>query len=111
MAPKDRKRVMLRFAEKIREHATELALLETLDMGKPIGDSISIEAPATANCIQYYAEAIDKVYDEVAPTDAKGVAMILRETLGVVGTVVSWNFPMIMDAWKLGPVQIGSAHI
>src|SRR3546814_2496099 len=72
-------------------------------MGKPIGDSTSIDAPATANCIQYYAEAIDKVYDEVAPTAANVVAMILREPLGVVGAVVPWNFPMIMAAWKLGP--------
>src|SRR3546814_14649642 len=103
MAPKDRKRVMLRFAEKIREHATELALLETLDMGKPIGDSTSIDAPATANCIQYYAQALDKVYDDVAPTAANVVAMILRAPLsGVVG-VGPYNFPTIRSAWALGP--------
>lgn len=103
MAPRDRKKVMLAFADAIRAHGTELALLETLDMGKPIADSSSIDVPATAGCIQYYAEAIDKVYDEVAPTASNVVAMILREPLGVVGAVVPWNFPMIMAAWKLGP--------
>ncbi len=103
MAPRERKRVLLRFADLIAEHATELALLETLDMGKPIADSTSIDVPATVNCIRYYAEAIDKVYDEVAPTSQDVVALILREPVGVVGAVVPWNFPMLMAAWKLGP--------
>ncbi len=103
LAPAQRKRKMLKFAELIEQHTTELALLETLDMGKPIGDSTRIDVPATVNVIRWYAEAIDKVYDEVAPTAQNVVAMIRREPVGVVAAIVPWNFPMIMAAWKIGP--------
>jgi 4-guanidinobutyraldehyde dehydrogenase / NAD-dependent aldehyde dehydrogenase len=102
-APAERKRVLLRLAELMREHRDELALLETVDMGKPIHDSRSVDVPAAANCIAYYAESLDKVYDEVAPTAPDDVVMVVREPLGVVGAVVPWNFPMLMAAWKLGP--------
>src|ERR1700754_4789809 len=68
MAPSDRKKVMQRFADLIDKHNTELALLETLDMGKPIRDSHKIDIPLSAQCIRWYAEAIDKLYDEIAPT-------------------------------------------
>lgn len=101
--PSKRKKVLQRWADLIEEHATELALLETLDMGKPIGDSARIDIPAVANCIRWYGEAIDKIYDEVAPTGDNAVAMMLREPLGVVGAVVPWNFPLLMAAWKMGP--------
>ncbi|GAB5388398.1 MAG: aldehyde dehydrogenase [Alphaproteobacteria bacterium] len=102
-APAARKKVLLRWADLIDANAVELAITETLDMGKPISDSMNIDVRATANCIRWYAEAIDKIYDEVAPTHPDVVAMILREPLGVVAAVVPWNFPMIMAAWKLGP--------
>ncbi|MEO7775175.1 MAG: aldehyde dehydrogenase family protein, partial [Steroidobacteraceae bacterium] len=59
--------------------------------------------PATAHCIQWYAEAIDKIYDEVAPTGPDALALITREAMGVIGVIVPWNFPLIMAAWKLGP--------
>jgi acyl-CoA reductase-like NAD-dependent aldehyde dehydrogenase len=103
-APRHRKKVLLRFAELLRAHAQELALTETLDMGKPIADSIAVDVPSTVNCIQWYGEAVDKVYDEVAPTAHDVLALVTREPLGVVGAIVPWNFPMIMAAWKLGPV-------
>jgi gamma-glutamyl-gamma-aminobutyraldehyde dehydrogenase/4-guanidinobutyraldehyde dehydrogenase/NAD-dependent aldehyde dehydrogenase len=103
MAPAQRKKRLLRFAELISKAAGELALLETLNMGKPIRDSSSIDIPAAANCLAWNAEAIDKLYDEVAPTDPNVVAMIRREPLGVVGAVVPWNFPLLMACWKLGP--------
>ncbi|HEY9536490.1 MAG TPA: aldehyde dehydrogenase [Kiloniellaceae bacterium] len=106
LAPAGRKKVMLRWAELIEQHTTELALLETLDMGKPIGDSSRIDIPAVANCIRWYAEAVDKVYDEVAPTGDDAVAMLVREPLGVVGAVVPWNFPLLMAAWKMGPALV-----
>ena len=82
LAPAKRKKVLLRFAATILEHAEELALLETLDMGKPIADSLKIDIPGAARCIQWYAEAIDKVYDEVAPTAREALALITREPLG-----------------------------
>jgi 4-guanidinobutyraldehyde dehydrogenase/NAD-dependent aldehyde dehydrogenase len=101
--PRERKRVLLRFAELVLQHAEELALLETLDMGKPISDSLAVDIPATARCIGWYAEAIDKLYDEVAPTGPDALATITREPVGVVGAIVPWNFPLIMAAWKIGP--------
>ncbi|MFQ5774989.1 MAG: aldehyde dehydrogenase [Kiloniellaceae bacterium] len=103
LAPGERKRILLAFADLIEKHATELALLETLDMGKPIRDSAAIDIPAVAKCIRWYAEAADKVYDEIAPTPADAVALITREPVGVVGAVVPWNFPLMMAAWKIGP--------
>ncbi len=103
MAPAKRKRILLKFADLIRKHATELALLETLDMGKPIRDASSIDIPASAACIRWYAEAVDKVYDEIAPTAADALALITREPVGVVAAVVPWNFPLMMAAWKIGP--------
>jgi acyl-CoA reductase-like NAD-dependent aldehyde dehydrogenase len=101
--PAHRKRVLRRFAEKIFESREELALLETLDVGKPITDSLRIDIPGAARCIEWYAEAIDKIYDEVAPTGPDVLATITREPLGVVGAIVPWNFPLLMAAWKLGP--------
>lgn len=101
--PAARKKVLQRFAEGILSHRDELALLETLDMGKPIQFSRSVDVPAAARTIAWYAEAIDKVYDEIAPTGRNALALITREAMGVVGVIVPWNYPMIMAAWKLGP--------
>jgi gamma-glutamyl-gamma-aminobutyraldehyde dehydrogenase/4-guanidinobutyraldehyde dehydrogenase/NAD-dependent aldehyde dehydrogenase len=102
--PAARKRVLLRFAELIEAAGDELALLETLDVGKPIRDSLAVDVPSTARCVRWYGEAIDKIYDQVAPTGADSLALVTREPMGVVGAIVPWNFPMIMAAWKLGPV-------
>src|SRR3569623_544273 len=79
LAPGKRKKVLQRFADVIDKHREELALLETLDMGKPIRDSLSVDIPGSANCIRWYAEAIDKVYDEEATTGSNKLAMISRE--------------------------------
>ena len=102
-APAARKRVLQRFAEGILAARDELALLETLDMGKPIQYALAVDVPATARCIAWYAEALDKVYGEVAPTAPSALALITREPVGVVGAIVPWNYPMIMAAWKIGP--------
>ncbi len=102
-SPAQRKAVLTRFAELIEHHTAELALLETLNMGKPISDAVHIDVPATARAIRWYGEAIDKVYDEIAPTSADNLALIRREPVGVVAAVVPWNFPMIMAAWKIAP--------
>jgi acyl-CoA reductase-like NAD-dependent aldehyde dehydrogenase len=102
--PASRKKVLQKFAELILANHEELALLETLDTGKPIRDSLNVDIPATARCIQWYAEAVDKIYDEVAPTGHDALALITREPLGVVGAIVPWNFPLIMAAWKIGPI-------
>lgn len=103
ITPGERKEVLLKLAALIRENMPELALLDTLDMGKTITDSSTIDAPGSAHFFQWHAEAIDKLYDEVAPTGGRDVAMIRRMPLGVVGAVVPWNFPLDMATWKLAP--------
>ncbi|GGF43055.1 aldehyde dehydrogenase [Aliidongia dinghuensis] len=104
MAPRERKKRLLAFGDLMERHIEELALLETLDMGKPIRDSLAVDLPLSIQCIRWYAEAIDKVYDEIAPTAASAISLIRREPLGVVAAVVPWNFPLLMAAWKLGPI-------
>ena len=103
LSPKQRKLIMQRFAELMRLNLVELALLESLDMGKPIGDAMGYDAPAAANCIAWNAEAIDKIYDQVAPVEESALALVTREPLGVVAAIVPWNFPLVMACWKLGP--------
>ncbi|HZV65196.1 MAG TPA: aldehyde dehydrogenase [Telluria sp.] len=101
--PAARKRTLIKFADLILAHKDELALLETLDMGKPIKYSLSVDVPSAANCIRWYGEAIDKVYDQIAPTADDSLALITREPVGVVGAIVPWNYPLIMAAWKIAP--------
>ncbi|HEY4460324.1 MAG TPA: aldehyde dehydrogenase [Pseudonocardiaceae bacterium] len=103
LAPKQRKAVLLRFAELIREHAAELALLDSLDMGKPITEALRVDVAKTAETIQWYAEAIDKTYEQIAPTPGDALALITHEPLGVIGAVIPWNYPLMITAWKLGP--------
>jgi gamma-glutamyl-gamma-aminobutyraldehyde dehydrogenase len=109
--PVKKKKVLLRFAEFIREHGDELALLETLDVGKPIANSLAVDVPSCANCIQYYAEFADKLTDEIAPVGANDVAMVRKEPLGVVGAIVPWNYPLIIAAWKLGPALVAGNSV
>lgn len=103
MAPAARKRVMVKFADQLLAHADELALMETLDMGKPIKYARSVDVNSAANCLRWYGEAVDKIYDEIAPTASTALALIQREPMGVVGVIVPWNYPMIMAAWKIAP--------
>ena len=103
MAPAKRKRVMIAFADQLLIHADELALMETLDMGKPIKYSRAVDVNSAANCLRWYGEAVDKIYDQIAPTASTALALITREPVGVVGVIVPWNYPMIMAAWKIAP--------
>ncbi|TGG90296.1 aldehyde dehydrogenase [Natronospirillum operosum] len=102
-SPAQRKKVLQRFADLLEQNAEELALTDTLNMGKPISDALGIDARATPNCFRWTAEAIDKVYDEIAPTGDDELGLVTREPVGVVGAIVPWNFPMIMASWKLAP--------
>jgi acyl-CoA reductase-like NAD-dependent aldehyde dehydrogenase len=103
MAPSERKMVLVRWAELIEKHSDELALLECLDVGKPISDTLNVDAPAAARTIRWSGEAIDKVYDEIPPTPADTLALVQRLPLGVVAAIVPWNFPLSTTAWKLAP--------
>ena len=101
-SPAERKAVLLKLAELIRANREELALLESLDVGKPIRDTLSVDVPSAAKTIQWYAETIDKVYGEVGPTGPDALSLVTREPIGVVAAIVPWNYPLIITAWKLG---------
>lgn len=102
-APAQRKKVLLRLAELITTHADELALLDSLDAGKLITDTTQFDIPGSAAILQWYAEAIDKTYGEIAPTANTELALVTREPLGVIGAVVPWNYPLEMAIWKVAP--------
>jgi len=103
MAPRERKAVLLKLAELMMVHRDELALLDSLNMGKPVMDAWNIDVPGAAGVFSWYAEALDKIYDQVAPTAPNALATITRAPLGVIGAVVPWNFPLDMAVWKLAP--------
>ena len=103
MAPKERKKVMLRLAALVEKHRDELALIDTLSMGMPIAISTGYCIQWTINALEWYGEAIDKLYDEIAPTDKSVLALITKEPIGVVGAVLPWNWPMGLLGWKVPP--------
>jgi 4-(gamma-glutamylamino)butanal dehydrogenase len=101
--PGARKRILVRWADLIEADGAQIGLIETLDAGKPITDTVGLDVPETAGCIRWHAEATDKLYGQVAPAPEGVVATITREPCGVVGAVIPWNYPAQMAAWKLGP--------
>jgi acyl-CoA reductase-like NAD-dependent aldehyde dehydrogenase len=110
-SPRDRGQVLVRLAELIKANTEELQLLETLDVGKPIRYSGRVDVNQAAHTYAWYGEAADKLYDEIAPTGADALGLITREPLGVVGAVTPWNFPMMMNSWKLAPALMAGNSI
>ncbi len=107
MAPRDRKKILLRFADLIEANMEELALLEVLDCGKPISDALAVDLPDSIETLRWHAELADKLH-ETTPQSAPGiVSMIVREPIGVVGAVIPWNFPIFMAVWKIAPALAG----
>lgn len=104
LPPRGRRAALQRLARSIEEHQEELALLESVDMGKPYRDALAVDLRVTVQTLDFYAESVDKRYDEVAPTGPDAFATITREPLGVVGAVVPWNFPLMMAMWKIAPI-------
>ena len=104
LAPRARMDVLLRFADLVQEHRNELALLETLDMGKPISDVLNTDIPEVLKTIRYFAECIDKIEGALTHTAPGTLHMILHEPLGVVGAITPWNYPMLMAVWKIAPI-------
>ncbi len=102
-SPVHRKKTLQKFALLIEKHAEELALLESIDMGKPVANALSIDVSASVRCLSWTAEAVDKVYGEIAPTPNHELGLITREPLGVVAAIVPWNFPLLMATWKFAP--------
>jgi gamma-glutamyl-gamma-aminobutyraldehyde dehydrogenase len=101
--PSERKDVLINLCKLITRNSRELAVMESLDSGKPILDCETIDVPETISTIKWHAEAVDKLYDQTAPSGDDAIAMIVREPIGVVATVLPWNFPLMMMAWKIGP--------
>ena len=112
LSPAERKEAVLKLADLIEENALELAVMETLEAGKPIHECVKTDLPETVECIRWYAEAADKVYDQISPTSGDALATVTREAVGVVACVLPWNFPLMMLAWKLGPaLMMGNSVI
>ncbi|MEE4174214.1 MAG: aldehyde dehydrogenase family protein [Xanthomonadales bacterium] len=103
LEPRERMKVLQRFADAVEANAEELALLDTLDMGKPIGDMLSVDIPLVAETIRFMAECIDKVEGAVTNTADDQLGLVLRQPLGVVGAITPWNYPQLMAAWKFAP--------
>jgi gamma-glutamyl-gamma-aminobutyraldehyde dehydrogenase len=111
-APAERRAVLLRLAGLVDEHLEELALLESVDGGKLLAQARANDIPTVAATLRWYAEAIDKIYDEVVPTGGDQFATITREPLGVVGAVTPWNFPLYLATWKMAPaLAVGNSVV
>jgi gamma-glutamyl-gamma-aminobutyraldehyde dehydrogenase len=101
--PAQRKQTLIQLAKLIKRNQHELAVIESIESGKPILDCETIDLPETIQCIIWHAEAIDKIYDQTAPVGDDAMAVIVREPVGVVGCILPWNFPLLMMAWKIAP--------
>ncbi|MBY6084368.1 aldehyde dehydrogenase [Ruegeria arenilitoris] len=109
--PSARKDVLIRLAKLMTRNARELAVMESIDSGKTIFDCETVDVPEAVHCLKWHAEAIDKIYDQVAPASDDHIAIILREPIGVVGLVLPWNFPLLMLAWKIGPALAAGCSV
>jgi len=101
--PSERKEALIKLSKLIKRNIQELAVMESIDSGKPIRDCATIDIPETIDCLLWHAEAVDKIYDQTAPAGEDALAVIVREPIGVVGCVLPWNFPLLMLAWKIAP--------
>ena len=100
---RDRGRILLKIADLIEKNKDELALLDTLDNGKPINETTNADIPLVIDCFLYYAGWADKVHGETIPVRGEFFNYTLRESVGVVGQIIPWNFPLLMAAWKIAP--------
>ena len=103
MAPRQRMEILFRFASLIERDAAQLAVLETMDMGKPIADVVGVDLPSVIDTLRFMAECIDKIEGTVTNTEAGVMHMVLREPIGVVGAISPWNYPLLMAVWKIAP--------
>ncbi|HEY9519852.1 MAG TPA: aldehyde dehydrogenase family protein, partial [Gemmatimonadales bacterium] len=98
----ERGRILFRIAQTIREHAAELAELETRNNGKPIVEA-EFDIADAATCFEYYGGMATKIMGEVVPVPDNAMSLALREPIGVCGQIIPWNYPLLMAAWKLAP--------
>lgn len=112
LEPRARMDILYRFGRLIEAHALEFALLDSLDVGKPITDMLTGDVPAAALTFQYFAEAIDKVEGTVTTTASDAFHYIIRQPLGVVACITPWNYPLLMNAWKVAPaLAVGNSVV
>ena len=109
--PSERKDVLIKLCKYITRRKHELAVMESLESGKPIRDCQDIDIPETINTIKWHAEAADKIYDQTSPAGDDAVSMIVREPIGVVAAILPWNFPLLMLAWKIAPALAAGCSI
>ncbi|HAZ76991.1 MAG TPA: aldehyde dehydrogenase, partial [Enterobacteriaceae bacterium] len=98
LAPGERKAVLLKLASLMEQEVNALAVLESLDSGKPVSECLAVDVPETIHVLRWHAEAVDKLYDHTAPVGNGAMALVVREPIGVVGCVLPWNFPLLMLA-------------
>jgi acyl-CoA reductase-like NAD-dependent aldehyde dehydrogenase len=103
LSPRERMVILFRFADLIEHNAADLALLESIDMGKPINRVLTADIPAVLETIRYFAECVDKIEGAVTNTVPDAFHYILREPFGVVAAITPWNFPMMLAMWKVAP--------
>ncbi len=103
MAPRQRMDILYRYTQLIEDNAEQLAVLDTLDMGKPISDMLNVDIPAVISTIQFMAEYIDKIEGSVTNTASDVMHYVMREPIGVVGAISPWNYPLLMAIWKVAP--------
>lgn len=111
LPPGERKAVLLKFAKLLENNRHELAVLESLDSGKPVRECQLVDVPDTIHTLRWHAEVIDKLYDHTAPVGSDALTMVVREPIGVVGCVLPWNFPLLMLAWKIGPALASGCSV
>jgi gamma-glutamyl-gamma-aminobutyraldehyde dehydrogenase len=100
---REKKRTLFALADLMEREAETLAVLESLDVGKPIKDALNVDLPQAIRTLRYYAEALDKIYGEVGPETSDRFSFTVHEPLGVIGAIVPWNFPLHMAMWKVAP--------
>ncbi len=104
VSPQERAALLLKIADLIDENAEKLAMVETLDNGKPIRETMAIDIPFSSDHFRYFAAAIRTEEGQAVMIDKDHLSIILREPIGVVGQIIPWNFPFLMGAWKIAPV-------
>tara|TARA_B100000700_G_scaffold270465_1_gene312617 strand:- start:888 stop:2384 length:1497 start_codon:yes stop_codon:yes gene_type:complete len=106
LPPGQRKKILLKFATLLERDRLELALLDTIDMGKTINDTYNADLPTSIDNIEWYAEIIDKLFDDISPSSKEYMGLITKEPIGVVAAIVPWNYPLWMAIWKIAPALI-----
>ena len=109
--PSERKDVLIRLCKLMTRNRRELAVMESMESGKPIRDCEDIDIPEAIHTIKWHAEAVDKIYDQTGPSGDGAISMIVREPIGVVAAILPWNFPLLMMAWKIGPALAAGCSV